>query len=154
MKFTLTEEDAARIGVPRELELDLGKVMGRELIAMERVTRWSYEALMDALTGRSVVNAIGQPVFETEDDGVTRKKDPAGNPIQAVGFDLEALLIVAWLAVRRIKGTDFDWETFDLDISGLEFGEDDEGKAPNRAARRASKTNTTITKARSRRSSA
>jgi hypothetical protein len=150
--ITLTAEDAERIGVPTRLELDLDKLMGRELIAMERVTRWSYEALQQGMSGRPAVDAIGQPIFETEDDGVTRKKDPAGNPIQVTGFDLELLLVIAWLACRRAKGEEVDWATFDIDVNGAEFDGDDEGKAPapNRAQRRASKTGTTTTKPRSR----
>lgn len=150
MKITLTAEDAERIGVSRELDLDIEKLMGRELIAMERVTRWSHEALVDGMAGRGAVDALGQPIFETEDDGVTRKKDPAGNPIQVIGFNLELLLIIAWLACRRAKGEDIDWETFDINVNGTVFGDDDPGKAPapNRAQRRASKTSTTTTKPR------
>jgi hypothetical protein len=151
--ITLSEADAERIGVPRNLSVDIDKLMARELIAMERVTGWSYEALAFSLEGRPAKNALGQPIFETDDDG-TLKKDPAGNPIQVMGFNLEALLVVVWLAVRRAKGEDVAWELIDLDINATEFG-GDEGKAPSRADRRAASRNgSSTTKSRSGTSSA
>lgn len=130
MKITLTEEDAARIGCPRVVEFDDNRIMTREAIAIQKTTGYSLEGLGRGLTGVPVKDADGNLRYRTDDEG-NEVRDEFGHRTVLREIDIEALLVAAWIAVRR-SGVQVPWDDFDLDLLGTEFGDAevvDEGKA-------------------------
>lgn len=149
MKIRLSAEDAARLGCPAEFEHDESKLMAREAIALKRITGWTPERFGAALEeGEPVLDGDGKQMFAME--GGQRVKDPAGNPIPLRTIDMEVMLVLVWLAVRRVTGTDVPWKDFDIDLLAMVTEGDDEGKGPTST----SKTSSNGTKSRSRTASA
>lgn len=146
MRIRLTEEDATRLGCPRELEFDPEKLMGRELIALEEEVGWNVDNLEENLQGEYLKDALGGPVFETDDKGKV-VLDGGGKPMRARGLKIATVLVITWLAARR-AGCTVPYAEFDFSVTGAEFDPEEPGKAP------ASPTNTTTGKRRSARSSA
>lgn len=140
MKFRLSEEDSARIGCPRDVEYDETKLMGREAIALKKLTGWTVERLGLAFDGMPVLDDDGRQTFATDETG-GRVKDPAGNPVPLRAVDPEVILVAVWLAVRRAVG-DVPWRDFDIDLLGMEFVEDEPGKAPSPTASKRSTSGT------------
>lgn len=138
MKFRLSEEDAARLDCPRDVEFDSNKLMGREAIALDKMG-WPLDRLGE-LAGTPVVDADGNPRYQLDDAGNPVLVD--GKPLQMHVFNPEAALVMIWIAVRRATGRDIPWGTFDVDIvAALESVDESPGKAPtNRASRRATKS--------------
>jgi hypothetical protein len=131
MKITLTAEDADRIGCPQVVEFDDTRIMTREAIAIQKTTGYSLEGLGRGLTGLPVKDAAGNIQYVTGEDG-TEVRDEFGHRSVLREVDIEALLVAAWIAVRR-AGVKVPWDDFDLDLFGTKFGDDevvDEGKAP------------------------
>jgi hypothetical protein len=149
MRIRLTEEDAERLGVARDLEFDSDKLMGRELIALEDEVGWTVDSLEANLQGEYLTNAIGEPVWETDDRGKV-VLDGGGKPMRARGLKAATILVITWLAARR-AGCTVPYAEFDFAVTGAEFDTEEPGKAP---ASPASPTSTTTGKPRSRRSSA
>lgn len=128
MKFTLSEEDAARLECPRDVEFDDTRLTGREAIAMKKLTGWTFERFGQAFAGERVVDDDGQQVWELDDTGAV-KKDEAGNRVPLRSVDPEAILVGVWLAVRRTAG-DRPWKGFDVNFIPLMQGDEvEEGKA-------------------------
>lgn len=140
MKFTLSEEDASRLGCPREVVFDLDKLMGRELIVLQKAVGWNFELLQRKLSGEPLTDTLGNQLFEMEDDGVTEKLDEAGNRVRVIGLDFETILVMLWLACRRAKGSDIPWETFDVNLMAAVHEQDDSGKAPTKRSSTTRKT--------------
>jgi len=151
MRIRLSEEDAARLGVPRDLEFDPDKLMGRELIALEEEVGWNVDSLEQHLQGEYLTNALGEPEWETDDNGKV-VLDGGGKPMRARGLRVATVLVVAWLAARR-AGCRVPYAEFDFAVTGAEFDTEEPGKAPASSASRASPTSTTTGKRPSRRSS-
>lgn len=126
MRFQLSEEDAQRLDCPRDVEFDETRLTGREAIALKKLTGWSMERLAQAMTGDRVVDDDGNQVWQLDEHG-DPAKDEAGNRIPLRSMDPEAMLVMAWLAVRRTVG-DRPWKDFDVNL--MASGEVDEGKAP------------------------
>lgn len=152
-KFRLSEEDAARLDCPRDVEFREDRIMGREAIALSRIG-WSMERLYAVVErGTPVVDGAGNAMFEVDENGEP-KLDDWGKPIRLVAVDPEAALVMVWLAVRRAKGVDVPWPEFDVDLMRLEsiIGDDEEAPAaPGKARTRrapASKTTTRGTRRR------
>lgn len=148
MRIRLTEEDATRLGCPRELEFDPDRLMGRELIALEEEVGWNVDSLEENLQGDYLKNALGEPVFETDAKGKV-VLDGGGKPMRARGLKMTTVVVITWLAARR-AGSKVPYSEFDFNITGAEFDAEEPGKAP---ATPASPTSTTTTKRRSARSS-
>lgn len=149
MKFTLSEEDATRIGCPREVEFNLDKLMGRELIALQKAVGWNFEYLQRKLAGEPLTDTLGNQLFELDDDG-NEIRDEAGNRVRVIGLDFETILVMIWIAARRAKGADIPWETFDVNLMAA-VAEQDPGKAPTKTSstsRRPTKAGTRTTKRR------
>lgn len=146
MRIRLSEEDAALLGCPRDLEFDPERLMGRELIALEEEVGWNFDSLEENLQGEYLKNALGEPVFETDDTGKV-VLDGGGKPMRARGLKMTTVVVIAWLAARR-SGCKLPYAEFDFNVTGAEFDPEEPGKAP------ASATSTTTGKPRSRRSSA
>lgn len=149
MRIRLSEEDAQRLGCPRDLEFDPEKIMGRELIAMEEEVGWDVDRLEESLQGDYLKNALGEPVFETDANGKV-VLDGGGKPMRARGLKIATVIVITWLAARR-AGCKVPYADFDFAVTGAEFDAEEPGKAPEAPA---SPTNTTTGKPRSRRSSA
>lgn len=146
IRLRLSEEDAQRLEVPRDLEFDTDKLMGRDLIALEEEAGWDIDRLDQAMAGEPTTNAVGQPVWETDAKGKVVLVN--GKPVQARGLKMSTLLVIAWIAARR-SGYKGRYAEFDFCITAAEFESVEEpGKGP------ASPTTTTTGKPRSRRSSA
>jgi hypothetical protein len=131
MRITLTEKDAERIGCPRVVEFDDGRIMTREAIAIQRSTGYTLEGLGRGLSGLPVKDRDGNIQYVTGEDG-NEIVDEFGHRKVLREVDIEALLVAAWIAVRR-AGVQVPWDDFDLDLLGTQFGDDevvDEGKAP------------------------
>lgn len=130
MKFALSEEDAERLGCPRTVEFDETRLTGREAIALKKLTGWTMERLGQAMEGTRVVDDDGNQVWQLKDGEPA--VDEAGQKIPLLSIDPEALLVMAWLAVRRTVG-DRPWKDFDVNLMALGDGEEeveaDEGKA-------------------------
>lgn len=153
MKFTLSEQDATRLECPREVQFDLDKLMGRELIVLQKSVGWNFELLQRKLAGEPLTDTLGNQLFELDDDG-SEKRDEAGNRVRAIGLDFETILVMIWLACRRAKGADIAWETFDVNLMAAVV--DDPGKDPtptSSTTRKTTKAATRTTKPRSRTSS-
>jgi hypothetical protein len=146
MRIRLSEEDATRLGVPRDLEFDPERIMGRDLIALEEEVGWNVDSLEENLQGEYLTNALGEPVWETDDKGKV-VLDGGGKPMRARGLKVATVLVVTWLAARH-AGCKVPYVEFDFAVTGAEFDSAEPGKAP------ASPTSTTTGKPRSRRSSA
>ena len=151
MRIRLTEEDATRLGCPRDLEFDPDRLMGRELIALEEEVGWTVDSLEQNLQGEYLKNALGEPIFETDDKGKL-VLDGGGKPMRARGLKMTTVVVIGWLAARR-AGSKVPYAEFDFNVNGAEFDpeEPEPGKAP---ASPASPTSTTTGKRRSPRSSA
>lgn len=149
MRIRLSEEDAERLGCPRDIEFDYDKVMGRELIAMEEQAGWDIHRLEQGLEGEYLTNALGEPIWETDSKGKV-VLDGGGKPMRARGLKMATVMVVTWLAVRR-AGSTVSYADFDFDVTGAEFDPEEPGKAPPTPA---SPTTTTTGKRRSARSSA
>jgi hypothetical protein len=128
MRFRLTEDDAERLDCPQVIEFDENKLTGREAIALKKLTGWSMERLGQAMAGDRVVDDDGNQIWQLDEHG-DPAKDEAGNRIPLRAIDPEALLVMAWLAVRRTAG-DRPWKDFDINLMAM-TGDDevDEGKA-------------------------
>lgn len=147
MRIRLTEEDAARFAIDRDLEFNEQRLMGRELMALEAQVGWTFQDLERKLEGEYATNALGEPVWETDAKGKI-VLDGGGKPMRARVLKIEPLMVITWLCVYRAN-PEIAWKTFDMNVTGTEFTpEEDPGKAPN------SPKNTTTTKRRSARSSA
>ncbi len=146
MRIRLSEEDAERLGCPRDIEFDQNKVMGRELIAMEEQAGWDIHRLEAGLEGEYLTNALGEPIWEMENGKVVL--DGGGKPMRARGLKMATVMVITWLAVRR-AGSTVAYKDFDFDVTSAEFEPEEPGKAPA-----ASPTTTTTGKRRSPRSSA
>jgi hypothetical protein len=146
MRIRLSEEDAGRLGCPRDLEFDADRLMGRELIALEEEVGWTVDSLEENLQGEYLKNALGEPVFETDAKGKL-VLDGGGKPMRARGLKMTTVVVITWLAARR-AGSKVPFADFDFNVNGAEFDPEEPGKAP------ASPTNTTTTKPRSARRSA
>ena len=146
MRIRLSEEDATRLGCPRDLEFDPDKLMGRELIALEEEVGWNFDTLEENLQGEYLKNALGEPVFETDDKGKV-VLDGGGKPMRARGLKMTTVVVIAWIAARR-AGSKVPYAEFDFNVNGAEFDTEEPGKAP------ASPTSTTTTRPRSARRSA
>lgn len=146
MRITLSEEDATRLEVPRDLEFDPNRIMGTDLIAMEEQIGWSFEHLEEAMLGEPAKNAVGQPIWETDAKGKV-VLDDKGKPKQQRVMKSATLVAITWLCVRRANPA-VRWEGFDFAVTGAAFVSEPEGKAPS------SPTGTTTGKRRSPRSSA
>lgn len=149
MRIRLSEEDATRLGCPRDLEFDPDKIMGRELIAMEEEVGWNVDRLEESLQGEYLKNALGEPVYETDDKGKL-VLDGGGKPMRARGLKAATVIVMTWLAARR-AGSKVPYSEFDFNVTGAEFDPEEPGKAPTTPP---SPTNTTTGKRRSARSSA
>ncbi len=145
MRITLSEEDAQRLGVPREMNFREDRIMGSELIALEEQVGWDVERLDQALIGEPVTNAIGQPVWVL-DDKDKPVLDDKGKPRQQRAMKVRTLMVLAWMCARRANPA-IAWDGFDINVLATEFVPEPEGKAP-------SPTGTTTGKRPSRRSSA
>lgn len=147
MRIRLSEEDAQKLQVPRDLEFSEERLMGRELMALEAQVGWSFQDLEHKLEGEYATNALGEPIWETDAKGKI-VLDGGGKPMRARVLKIEALMVIAWLCVFRAN-PEISWKSFDINITGTDFiPEEDPGKAQS------SPTNTTTGKPRSRRSSA
>lgn len=132
MKIRLSREDVERLGCPEVVEYDERKLMGREAVAIQKQTGWTPEKLARSLEGKVVLDDDGKPAYQRDADGV-EVLDEYGRRIPLRDVDAEALLILAWIAVRR--SVDVAYADFDLDLFGAEFdyeepGEVEPGKAP------------------------
>lgn len=129
MKFRLSDEDAQRLDCPAEVEFDETRLSGREAIAMKKLTGWSLERLGQAMVGDRVIDADNNQVWQLDEHG-DPEKDEAGNRIPLRSIDPEAMLVMAWLAVRRAVG-DRSWKDFDINLMAMSSLDDevDEGKA-------------------------
>lgn len=148
MKIRLSEEDAERLGCPRDLVFDESRLMGRELMALEEQVGWTFQDLERKLQGDPAVDHTGAPIWETDDKGKLVLAD--GKPTQMRVLRVEQLMVMAWLCAFRAN-PDVAWKTFDINLTGAEFSDDSPGKDPTPAA---SKPSTTSTRRRSARSSA
>jgi hypothetical protein len=131
VKITLSAEDAERMQCPQVVEFDDKRIMAREAIAIQKATGWSMDGLGRALGGTPVTSPDGSPVYETDEDGV-EIRDQFGNRIRLREINMEALLLAAWIAVRR-SGVTVPWDDFDLDLLGAQWGDDEvvePGKGP------------------------
>lgn len=128
MKIILSEDDATRLGVPRELEYNENKLMGREAIAIQKATGWTPSALARALDGRVVLDEDGQPLYDTDDAGQP-VLDEDGRRVPLRDVDAEALVILVYVAVLR-SGVKIKYADFDIDFFGTKFGGEDPGKGP------------------------
>ena len=147
MRIRLTEEDAERLGCPRDLQFDHEKLMGRELMALEAQVGWSFQDLEHKMQGEPATNALGEPVWETDAKGKV-VLDGGGKPMRMLVLKIEQLMVVTWLCVYR-HNPGVAWADFDFNVTGTEFDSgDDSGKEQS------SPTNTTTGKRRSARSSA
>jgi hypothetical protein len=146
MRIRLTEEDATRLDCPRDLEFDAERLMGRELIALEEEVGWTVDSLEENMQGEYLKNALGEPVWETDDKGKV-VLDGGGKPMRARGLKASTILVIAWIAARR-AGCKVPYAEFDFAVTGAEFDTEEPGKAP------ASATNSTTGKRRSPQSSA
>jgi hypothetical protein len=141
MKIRLTAADAARLDCPREIEFDADRLMGREAIALSRIG-WSLERLGDAQAGRPVTDSDGNVMYERDENGDIVTK--GGKPVFLMAVDPESMLVLAWLAVRRAKGTDVPWDGFDIDLRAFaESVDEDPGKASRPSTRSRTSTSTT-----------
>jgi len=145
MRITLSEEDAQRLGVPRELEFREDRVMGSELIALEEQVGWDVDKLDQALNGEPATNALGEPLWALDDKGKP-VLDDKGKPVQQRVMKVRTLMVLAWMCVRRTNPA-VTWDGFDINIIATELSPGTEGKAP-------SPPGTTTGKRPSRRSSA
>jgi hypothetical protein len=145
MKIRLSEEDAERLGCPRDLEFDFEKLMGRELMALEEQVGWSFDEFAQKMQGEPLKNALGEPVWETDDKGKV-VLDAGGKPMRARGLRIAQLMVMTWLCVFRTN-PDVTWKGFDFNVVGTEFVDEEEpGKGGTTSA--ASPKNTTGTKPR------
>ncbi len=129
MRFRLSEEDASRYGCDPEVEFDESRLTGREAIALKKQTGWSLERIGQAMVGDRVVDSDGGQVWQLDEHG-DPELDEAGQKVPLRAIDPEALLVMAWLAVRRSVG-DVPWRDFDINLVAFTPLEDDaEGKAP------------------------
>lgn len=130
MKITLSAADADRLGCPREVEFDEGRLMAREAVAIQAQTGWRLEKLHRELNGKPVTDDEGNPVYLLDDMGFP-ELDEQGKQIQLRDINVEALLIAAWIAVRR--EVNIPYSEFDIDLLGSQFGEQqaagEQGKA-------------------------
>ena len=147
MRIRLCEEDATRLGCPRDLDFDFEKVTGRDLLELEEQVGWSLDTFQREIEGTPAVNAIGGPIYEM--DGDKPKLDPMGKPIRIMAISTKAIVVIVWLCVRKAN-PDVAWKTFDFTMTATDILEDEEpaGKAPRL------RKSTTTTKRRSRASSA
>ena len=132
MKIRLSEEDATRYGVERDIEVDESKFMAREVIVMQKVTGWTVDKLGRALQGKVALDDDGKPLYLRDGEG-NEVHDESGKRIPLREVDVEALLILAWMGVRRLN-PEVKYVDFDIDLTGVNFGGDediegDEGKA-------------------------
>jgi|SRR5688572_7548626 len=149
MKIRLSEEDATRLGCPRELSFDLEHLSGRDLLELEEQVGWSFDTFQRELEGTPAVNALGGPIYEM--DGDVPKLDPMGKPIRVMAISTKATIVVVWMCARRANPA-IRWQEFDFNIAAVEFDDEEPaGKAPAKAR---SRTSTTTTRRRSRTSSA
>lgn len=139
MKFTLSEEDATRLECPRQVVFDLDKLMGRELIVLQKSVGWNFELLQRKLSGEPLTDTLGNQLFEMDENG-NEIRDEAGNRIRVIGLDFETILVMLWLACRRAKGSDIAWETFDVNLMAAVHEQDDSGKAPTKRSSTTRKT--------------
>lgn len=128
MRITLSEEDAQRIGVPRELEFREDRIMGSDLIALEEQFGWTVDKLDQALLGEPATDPAGGPVWELDDKGKP-VLDGKGKPVQARTMSVRTLMVITWIAARRAV-PDLPWNGFDISITGTDFVPEPEGKEP------------------------
>jgi len=128
MRIRLSEEDAERLGCPRNLEFDFERVMGRELMALEEQVGWDYSTFGTKMQGIPLTDHAGAPVWETDDDGKLVTDPKTGKPIQMRGLKVEQLLVMVWLCVLRAN-PQCRWDTFDVNLAATDFVEDSAGKA-------------------------
>lgn len=154
MKFVLSTEDAKRFGCPREVEFSLDRLMGREVLALQKLVGWNYEYLQRRMEPIPLTDPLGNQLYEQDEHG-NEVRDEAGQRVRSFGMDMEVALVMLWLAVRRAKGGDVAWDDFDIDIRGTQFLDEEAGKAdtvPTKTAstttRKASRRGTTTTKRR------
>lgn len=136
MKFRLSEEDAAALGCPREVEFDETRFTVKENIALQKQTGFTMERLGYFIEGVPARGRDGSPLYLLDEAGV-EKLDEQGRKIPLREMDAEAIAAAVWLAVRR-AGAEVAFDDFDINLVGVEFlgDEEDPGKA-NRAERRA-----------------
>ena len=149
MRIRLSEEDATRLGCPRDLKFDYEKFMGRDLLELEEQVGWAIPDLEHALNGVPATNALGGPIYEMNGDKPVL--DGAGKPVVARTYTTKTLMVMVWMCVRR-SNPDVAWKTFDFELNGATLGEEEEPGKASTAARSAKST--TATSRRSRRSSA
>lgn len=138
MKFRLSQEDADKLGCPREVEFDEAKFTTRENIDLQKQTGFTMERLGYFLPGVPARGRDGMPLYLLDDDG-REQLDDAGKKIPLREMDAEAIAAAVWLAVRR-GGSQVDFADMDVNLVALEFHDEPEGKAPaNREERRAAK---------------
>jgi hypothetical protein len=142
MKFRLSEEDAQRLGCPRDVEFREDRIMGREAIALSKIG-WPLERISLHVGGRPVVDDDGKAMHDLDEHGEVRR-DPAGNPVVLLTIDPEAMLAMLWVAVRR-TGVEVAWRDFDLNLMAVEWVEEDE---PGKAKPTRSRTGTKATRRR------
>jgi hypothetical protein len=150
MKIRLSEQDAARLGCPRDLEFDFEQLSGRDMLELEEQLGWSFDTFQSALEGTPAVNALGGPIYEMNGD--VPKLDPMGKPIRVMAISTKAIVVIVWMCARRANPA-IRWESFDFNMTTIEIDNEEEpaGKAPAKARSRKS---TTATSRRSRPSSA
>lgn len=136
MQFILSEQDAAALGIPREVTYDEERLGLKDAIALEEQAGMSVDTLGTLLSGKPVTEN-GGPVWETDDRGKL-VVDEQGNPVQKRDVSTRALAIALWLGCRQ-AGSKVDFDDFDVNLLAMNFVEADQGKGGNRAEKRAKK---------------
>lgn len=124
MKIKIAAEDAERLGCPETVEYDPEKIMGREAIAIQRQTGYGMQKLGSLLEGTVQRGADGKPLY-VEDDQGEPVLDEHGRKTPLRDIDVEALLVMVWIACRR-AGCQVPYDDFDINLGGLEYLDDEE----------------------------
>lgn len=133
MKILLSEEDAARLGCPRDLVFDLNKLMAREALVLQRTTGWTPDRLASAMEGKVVLDANGQPAYQQDEHGAD-VLDEHGKRIPLRELDIEPILVAAWIAARR-RGCVVPYDDFDFDVLGVDYADEPEPDAVDGAGK-------------------
>lgn len=112
------------MGVPEVVEYNETKLMGREAVAIQKQTGWTPEKLARAMEGKVVRDENNELQYQVDATG-EQVLDDNQQPIPLREIDAEALLIMAWIAVRRSSPA-VTYADFDLDLFATKFGDDDE----------------------------
>lgn len=124
MKIRITQDDADRLGCPRDLEFEFDRVMGRELMALEEQVGWAFHEFEKEMQGEPLAEPVtGAPVWETDEHGKLVTDPKTGKPVQARGLRVKQLMVMVWLCVFRANPA-VAWATFDVNLMGAEFSDD------------------------------